>query len=57
MTRKWPIGRTILARAKANRMITLATLNMRMHPADEAYTFIKLSDGHIELWQGAVGVC
>jgi KaiC/GvpD/RAD55 family RecA-like ATPase len=47
MTRKWLMD--ILARAKASRMTTLATLNTRMHPADEAHTVIELFDGHIEL--------
>lgn len=47
MTRKWLMD--ILARAKASRMTTLATLNTRMHPADEAQTVIEVFDGHIEL--------
>ena len=46
-TRKWLMD--ILARAKASKMTTLATLNTRMHPADEAQTVIELFDGHIEL--------
>jgi KaiC/GvpD/RAD55 family RecA-like ATPase len=47
MTRKWLMD--ILARAKSGRMTTLATLNTKMHPADEAHTVIELFDGHIEL--------
>jgi len=46
-TRKWLMD--ILARAKASKMTTLATLNTKMHPADEAQTVIELFDGHIEL--------
>jgi len=46
-TRKWLMD--VLARAKASGMTTLATLNTRMHPADEAQTVIELFDGHIEL--------
>ena len=46
-TRKWLMD--ILARAKASRMTILATLNTRMHPADEAQTVIEVFDGHIEL--------
>ena len=47
VTRKWLMD--ILARAKTSRMTTLATLNTRMHPPEEAQTVIELFDGHIEL--------
>jgi len=47
VTRKWLTD--VLARAKTNRMTTLATLNMKMHPPEEAQAVIEMFDGHIEL--------
>jgi len=51
-TRKWLMD--ILARAKASKMTTLATLNTSMHPLEEAQIVIEAFDGHIELQEEAV---